>query len=280
MLIGDAPNYERARDKALKGLENLYLDASLPIYTGDRGKPDQIGTGFVLECFSKAYFVTAAHVVDQCDENGLFIGLAPSFVAFSGSGVITETSHPKREDDRYDLAVFRLDAAMRTTLSHVKVIPEWAVEWRRIPVNGHLYSAIGYPNSRNKKPHSQQAKLRATRLIYTNAATEGGVPATLDGLPQGGEHHILLPYDKRALDASGAKVDAIAPKGLSGGPLWDLGRIASPHTLESDGAPDIRLAGVVIELENGKLICTRVTALKAMLRTLSLPENNAPTGDR
>jgi hypothetical protein len=269
MLFGDAPNYQRARDKALTALENLYLDASLPIYTGDRGKPDQIGTGFVLDCSSDAYFVTAAHVVDQCDENGLFIGLAPNFVAFAGSGLITKTNRPDRGDDRHDLAIFHLEPEMQATLAHVKMIPNWAVEWRSVPVNGHLYTAIGYPNSRNKKPHSQQAKVRATRLMYTNAATEAGVPTALAGLPQDGEHHILLPYDKRALDTSGAEVDAIAPRGLSGGPLWDLGRISSPSALESDGAPDIRLAGVVIELQDHKLICTRVTALKAMLEAIS-----------
>lgn len=280
MLIGDAQNYDRARDKALKALEDLYLDSSLPIYTGDRGKPDQIGTGFLLEWKSETYFVTAAHVVDQCDKNGMFIGLAPNFVAVAGAGVMTETIQPKREDDRHDLAVFRLDATIFASLSHAKIIPDSAVEWRPIPVNGHLYSAIGYPNSRNKKPYTQQAKVRATRLMYVNVATQEGGPATLDGLPQGGEHHILLPYDKRALDASGAVVDAIAPKGLSGGPLWDLGRIASPHTLESDSTPEIRLAGVVIELANGKLICTRVTALRAMLEALSPPEDSALAGGR
>lgn len=270
MLIGDAPNYDRARERALKAAEELYLDASLPIYTGDRGRPDQIGTGFVLEMSSHAYFVTAAHVVDECEEGGLFIGLAPNFVAFSGSGAIT-TMNPTRKDDRHDLAVFRLDADMLARLSHVRPIQEGAVEWRLLPVNGRLYSAIGYPNSRNKKPYAQQAKVRATRLMYTNVATEDGVPATLPELPNEGRLHILLPYDKQALDASGEVVDAIAPKGLSGGPLWDLGRISSPDTLMSDGAPEIRMAGVVIELKDDKLICTRATALKVVLDALQPP---------
>lgn len=270
--IGDAPNLQQARERAINAVEKLYIDCSLPIYTGNKGRPDQIGTGFILQHGSHCFFVTAAHVVDGCKDNGIYIGLTPGFVQFSGSATITASSGHQRGDDRVDFAVFRLTSDMLSKLDHAKVIPEWAVQWRPLPVEGRLFSAIGYPNSRNKKPYAQQPRVRASRLIYTNVATKGRAPATVDGLPHDGIHHLMLPYEDHALDSGGRKVNAIGSKGLSGGPVWDLGRISS-DTLQIETAPEIRLAGWVIERTDGTLICTRIGVLKDVLENLLAEED-------
>jgi len=109
-----------------------------------------------------------------------------------------------------------------------------------------LYTAIGYPVSRNKKAINHATKSISTRIsMYT--ANVGAMPALAAELKVSGDEHLFLSFEERSFTSDAASENSFGPKGLSGGAL---------------------LAGMVIEYykEHRALVAVRIGTIVSGIR--------------
>ncbi len=81
--------------------------------------------------------------------------------------------------------------------------------------------------------------------MYTGHVVE--VPAVAAKLPRSGGGHLLLNFEKQAHTATGERVNAFGPRGLSGGALLDLGDFTSPVLYAPGNQHRAALSGMLIE---------------------------------
>lgn len=263
-MIGEGSNITAARKRAEDAAAKRFFNATLPVYTADKRIPDQIGSCILICVSGSTFLVTAAHVVDECVEEGFFVGTLGAFVPISGSASLTAQVNGKRDDDHLDIAVIPLDEKVLAELNGVPVIEEWMIDWNPTAQPGHLFMAIGYPNSRNKLSYRGGDKVTANAVAHTDAIATDEV--TAKKLPENGRHHLFLRYGRRAIDEAGDAQNAIKPRGLSGGPVIDLGKLSSPDVLENRASTFPKLAAIVTERGIGlNLVCTKMTVVRHVL---------------
>jgi hypothetical protein len=82
----------------------------------------------------------------------------------------------------------------------------------------------------------------------------------------GGAHHLQLGYERRANDADGNAQNAIKPRGMSDGPLVDLGKLSDPEVLENRSSTMPKLAAIVTERDFWlNLVCTKMSVVRKVL---------------
>ena len=130
---------------------------------------------------------------------------------------------------------------------------------------GHIYAALGYPNSQNKK--MDHTKKYITTVIWPYAATvvsDVNATALAKSLKVSGEDHVFVKFDeKRSRDAhTGKIVNSLKPTGISGGALIDLGNLADLDRLAEPGTAG-RLVGLLIEhrARHKAMVATRMTTI-------------------
>ena len=137
-----------------------------------------------------------------------------------------------------DQAVDRLGAVTFLNNSRISHI--------RKPSAGRLYTALGYPVSRNKKAVDHMTHSISTRAsMYTDHVDE--MPELASKLRVTGCDHLFLRFEKRSFTGDGACENTFGPIGLSGGALLDLGDFSSTEAYARDPTGSALLAGMVIE---------------------------------
>jgi len=263
-MIGKATNISEARKRAERAADKLFLPATLPIYSSDEKRPDQIGTAALISVGGTRFLLTAAHVLDECGDAGMFAGADGQFVPISGRASLTSKVAGKREDDHFDIAVIPLEGELETSLAEIAAVDENSIDWNPGPTSGHLFSAFGFPNTRNKITERSSTKVKPEALRHTDRIVDD--PTSAKKLPDGGTHHLHLGYGRRANDADGNAENAIKPRGMSGGPLVDLGKLSNPEVLENRASTMPKLAGIVTERGVGlNLVCTKMSVVRKVL---------------
>lgn len=263
-MIGEATNIRAARQRAAAAAEKLFLPATLPIYSADEMRPDQIGTAILISIGGTRFLLTAAHVLDECEDAGMFAGADGQFVPISGRASITLKVAGKREDDHFDIAVIPLEGELETSLAGIAAVDEKSIDWNPRPISGHLFSAFGFPNTRNKITERSSTKVKPEALQHTDHIVDD--PTSAKKLPDGGIHHLHLGYGRRANDADGNAQNAIKPRGMSGGPLIDLGKLSDPEVLEGRASTVPKLVAIVTERGVGlNLVCTKMSVVRKVL---------------
>ena len=264
-LLGPAPNITAARERAERKADKLFRGATLPVYTADERIPDQIGSCIIIRISGSPFLLTASHVIDECEAEGLFVGAMGAFIPIRGDASITAKIHGKRSDDHYDVAVIPLEGDLLEKFNEIPVVAESMIDWNGAANPGHLFMAIGYPNSRNKISYRGGTKITPAVISHTDAIVSDNV--TAKRMPGGGQHHLFLRYERRAIDAIGDEQNAIKPRGLSGGPLINLGKLSSPDVLENRKSTTPMLAAIVTERGVGlNLVCTKMAVVREVLR--------------
>lgn len=240
----------------------LFRDAVKPIYgTTDKGDPFHIGSALLLQIPEGRLMLTAAHVIDWTRQTTLYIG-ADDFAPLQFEATVTAAPEGKRDKDHLDFAIGRLGADVLVKLSGAKFITEAEISHSVAPTSDRAYTCLGYPNSKNKiKPHKGTV-VTPSLLPYTSL----GRPVSQ--LPEIAKDdlHILVDYDaKHARDESGAKFNATAMRGCSGGAIIDAGRI-SLETL--GGRLEPKVAALLIEgyAREKVILGTRLIAILAAIR--------------
>lgn len=232
-----------------------------PLLTDDEGRPDVLGTAFIVAVGHFRFIVTAAHVVEAGNSSALRFGRG--IVANPGSVKVVTSGMPpsgRRVDDRVDLAVWQADEQLTAALLAQGTHP---IEIESIGVgdlaeSGDHYVFSGYPASRTRTN-------RATREIDPGPVSANCLAVVDDRLVDLGLHrttHIIGAFDRRRMaNLQGQQITAPEPWGMSGGPVWKI------------QGNDCCLVGVGIEYLEGSnvLVATRLGAVVALLRA-SFPE--------
>jgi hypothetical protein len=243
-----------------------YRQAVLPIYGTKRGTPAHIGTCFFLRVDTQRYVVTAAHVVDESENSTLYIPLGRRLLAIDGMFACTNVPVGGREADHFDFAFAAVSDEYFSGPSGPSCIEASDISLNRVQVETHAYMLIGYPRSKNKKPNSAKKSIR--QKIWHYYATGRSVPGLYGRLRLTGDDHICIKYEKRSRTADGEWVNSIFPRGMSGGPLIDLGAQSPPTDTSISELFTGRLSGVFLECyeDENVLLSVKISLLVDRIR--------------
>jgi hypothetical protein len=243
-----------------------YRRAVQPIYGTKNRSPAHVGSCFFLRVGAQRYVVTAAHVVDESENSTLYLPLGPRLVAIGGAFACTNVPVGGRADDHYDFAYALANDEYFNDPERATCIDETEISLNRVAVPSHAYMVIGYPRSQNKKFY--RAKKSITPKIWHYYGTGRDVPELYRRLKLSGEDHISIKYEEQSRTAEGELVNSISARGMSGGPLIDLGPQAPPtdNTTEPFSG---RLSGIFLEHHDDVriLLSVKVNLMQEKIRS-------------
>lgn len=257
-----------AAERLVATMKREFAAAIRPIYGATaHARPDHIGSCVLVEHAGTRYLITAAHVADWAEYTELYIAGMQCLKKIQRSFLATpKDARSGRPGDHYDIAITEVSSELDVALGNVRYITDAEVASAAAQTIGRQFLALGYPNSKNDGFNNQKKTVKpALQPYYATAHTPDEFKKVIEA-PSG--DHIYLPYDsKHSKNATGAKVNSIRPKGMSGGALFDIGGIAKPDNLSADANYRGRLAGILIENPPGSrlMIATKIwTVLDAL----------------
>jgi len=221
--------------------------AILPIYASDRRSRTHVGTCTLLRIDGKQFLATAAHVLDEQKHGQLWVGGEVALAPLSGRYFLTEAPDGDRKQDHHDFAVIAVGADLADRLGNVRYIgPESVSNNRRQAEKKVLYLCVGYPNSKNKPMHATRRELNPEFWNHvgpghlTHEAVGPWAKTTTD--------HLFVDIPKKqARNVQGQTINAVHPKGTSGGPVFYMGDFASPATYAPDRECRPMLEAIIVE---------------------------------
>jgi hypothetical protein len=260
------------RDRFTLQAERDFRASVRPIYRNisnvDR-RPVHIGSCLLLDIDGTPIVCTAAHVMDHLEESPLYVGgsIGKGLVPIAG-GRIRSTSKPddRRDSDHYDAAFWAPPLSAVAAMGDVTFINDAKLS-RADAMPGRLYTAIGYPISRNKRAIEHDTKSVTTRISMYTANVES-LPDLAAKLGVSGAEHFFLRFAKRSFTGDGAKANTFGAIGLSGGALLELGDFESSASYERDPKGSALLGGMVIEhhKKHGALVAVRIGGIANGIR--------------
>jgi hypothetical protein len=229
-----------ALNRANAAVSAAALAAVRPIYRNIGAKPDHLGTVTFVEVDGRDYILTAAHVVDHHKDHTLYIGhkrlqdLTLTFrttVAPSGDRLL----------DRWDFSFAQADPAWREG----GIVP---LDISNLPLldEGLLLTAVGYPNSANRKMNHQSAQIRPAQRRYASQRLPFDHPI-YEALGIGHDTHVAISRNPKHALVDGKRVNAFEPRGMSGGVFFGLPDVRTARVTLFGGVPRIFPAGLIIE---------------------------------
>lgn len=214
--------------------------AIYPIYAfRDNDDPTLVGTAFAIEYKDARYLISAAHVIDNIEKAELGYGANGIFTQITGEiHKIKPTG--AREDDPLDFAWIKLSSAEAEKIAY---IPSALLDVSPEQPTGRIHSAVGFPLSKNKTiaPKERQRKVISPKKL-TYHGTLADAAEYFDKREMTSATHLAIKHQGRSYESDGTEVNSFAPKGMSGGPMIDLG-LRQP--LERPFCQ--RISGVLIE---------------------------------
>jgi hypothetical protein len=250
--------------------KDKFMSAVRPVYGYDRARSAHvhIGSCFLVELLTGKYLVTAAHVTDNFERSQLFVAGHGTMVRIPDDFYETEYPlHGARKDDHFDFAFSRLNKTAVDALAGVGFIRESEISLDRVSPKDRVYVAMGFPCSKNKRirPHRTiEPKIRVYHSMWKDD------PALFDELNLTGDEHLAIHHDDKARDEWGVVVNSIYPEGMSGGPLFDLGKSWHPDRVgRTPRFPGV-LIGMLIEYHDmhGALLFVKVRPIFEHIRRI------------
>lgn len=208
-------------------------------------RPEATGTCFFLKVRGACYLVTAAHVLDDAQVSTLYVAAGGEGHPIVGEFTVTIAPESDRGNDRLDFAFRRLDEADVVKLHDVHFIDAIEISENRADSSERFYIVMGFPVSLNKKFSATERVVRSRAWQFQDM---GFVPDAqeLEKIGCNVDQHLFLKYSNQTSDYEGIVQNSLSPKGVSGGPLFDLGR-PSPNSFRPEASKRGLLAGMFIE---------------------------------
>lgn len=261
------------RDPFTLQAEKDFRASVRPIYRNisdsDR-RPMHIASCLLLDVDGTLIVSTAAHVMDHLQESPLYVGgsMGKGLVPLAGGKTrSTSKAGNRRDADHYDSAFWAPPPSAVAAMGDVTFLNDATLS-RADPTPGRLYTAIGYPVSRNKRAIEHATKSVTTRISMYTAEVEE-MPGLAAKLGLSGAEHFFLRFEKRSFAGDGVRTNTFGPMGLSGGALLDLGDFAHPESFARDPIGNARLGGMVIEhhKEHRALVAVRIDGIVNGIRS-------------
>lgn len=227
-----------------------FRETVVPIYgSKENSRPVHIGSAVLLDLRGHKALLTAAHVIDESQSTTLDLGVGDGLEKLEGGLSVTAAPHG-RARDHYDFAFHFLAEDLVAKVRRLVGMDEMSISART--ERGRSYSALGYPNSKNRNYNPEKRSVKARLFTYSDIHKVD--PEIAAKLPGDGDHHIFMTYAKRSRDDEGNVVNSTAPKGMSGGAVVDAGRPVDLNVFFGGEIPVPMLAGVVIELKRKRVL--------------------------
>lgn len=215
---------------------------------------------------------TAAHVADHSPEWRLSIGGAVGEQVFAiPPDALIKTLSPdgNRDLDHFDYAFWQPPSFVIDEFFAGLEFLDPSRLTEDPPAKNRLYTALGYPYSRNKTKVNHATKTIDTRIsMYTAEIVE--IPALAAKLGVSGDEHLILSWQPRSFTGDGERMNTFGPSG-SGGPLLDLlGEITSMESYERDPRGSARTCGLIVEYDDdhGALIAVKIGVVLQGIRRM------------
>jgi hypothetical protein len=172
---------------AKRALAN-FREAVRPIYASKpNGRPVHIGSAVLLNINGTKVLLTAAHIIDENTSTTLYVGGGPALVIIEGTFCVTGAPKGMRDHDQYDFAFCAVSDSSAAEIGG-RFVGRDEIASSKSLEQGRLYTAVGYPNSKNRKYNPKKLSVRASLFDYSNIhRVDQEVAAKLPG---GGAHHI------------------------------------------------------------------------------------------
>jgi len=250
--------------------KDKFAPAIRPIYAStDARRPVHLGSSIFLKIDDVPHLLTAAHVIDWIKHSSLYTGVETHLTEIEAEFRVTKADN--RDNDRYDFAFAVIPEPMAAKLGDVTYISDKEISSMTAQTTGHVYAALGYPNSQNKK--IDHTKKHIATVIWPYAATvlsDLNATALAKSLKISGEDHVFIKFDeKHSRDVhTGKIVNSLKPTGISGGALIDLGNLADLDRFAEPGTGG-RLVGLLIEhrARHKAMVATRMTTIIRGMRS-------------
>ena len=224
-----------------------------PIYAlhgpGPNPRLQHWGTGVLLRIDGRAVMATAAHVLDpiSCGVPMFISGPVGTHPVPITGGLIRATPMPPggRDHDHHDSAFWTMPDEVVAALGDVRFVEPWRISQNRADVERRYYMAMGYAISRNKGAIDHAAR-EIGNLISRYSGSVVEIPALAAELGVAGSDHMFMSFEKRTQSEDDAPVDTFGPRGLSGGPLLDLGDFVSETAYAAGSTHQASLSGILM----------------------------------
>ncbi len=223
-------------DSSIEILTNF----SVPLYLDIKSRPTLCGTGFFVKKDGNFYLVSAAHVLDESLNHGLYYYTNTNVVRRLSGRLVRSKPKDKRSNDHIDIGVVKMTGDMMPPYLDVQ---KYAMDYSYltpayIPRSNKHYSFIGFPATKSKVVNSDKS-VRTTAYAYKSDSIPDSEYSTY-GVNE--NTHIVLPLDlKKCDDLNGQNVYFPKPQGMSGSPVVVL------YEAEDGGSRTFPVVAVAIE---------------------------------
>ncbi len=227
------------------------------------GNPQPYGSGVFIEIDGSKFLITAAHVVDEMEDD-IYVGIGTHQLLKLGGDLTKNIAPEHRDDDKIDISILKLnDETIYKLGNSYEFINQNELginhEFKLLP----MYTSVGFPASKSKY-NSYKDEIKSKPFIYTTMPAE---PAIYDKLKCKSYSNVIVHYDKGKVKdyATGQFLIGPDPFGISGSGLW-----FTPSQLKAKGEHiNKKLVAIMTEWpkENRKFwIATRIDVITEIIR--------------
>ncbi|WP_254996844.1 trypsin-like peptidase domain-containing protein [Pseudomonas sp. S12(2018)] len=252
---------------------NFLSRFSLPIYKDMTcGRPELIGTGFVIDFHDRYYFVSAAHVMDHHEyEQPLFYFTNTKNRQYiQGASRTSSQDIANRKNDHIDLTVVKLPIGQGQPEDEIgkRAIPSSLIAQDTSKIDDCRLILSGYPLTK-QKPDDKNKLLNTSCYTWIGKSISNDVYRRLKFKKS---KNLLVQFErKNIVGLDGLRGTMFPePRGVSGSPVWQtVGYRNEERILVIDG---FLLAGVLIEhIPEGKcFLATSIDIVMQMVIDLHL----------
>lgn len=196
--------------------DNPTTSATVPIIweSPNREKAEQIGSGVLIQIVDEVFLLTAAHVLNFCEDGFYLIPSVRGYMPITGKCTLTSKSTSgRRSDDEFDIAFVWLDEKCVRRLDRDYLVLDRPDVFLEAPPERFEYTFAGF----------RWRKSRVTgRCIDTNLTTMSGIEAKrseYDQLKLDPKFFIVMRFHRRRAFSNRLKkpIKGPLPDGMSGG---------------------------------------------------------------
>jgi hypothetical protein len=228
MLAHEAAKLNRiseAESRIITKMATLLSRHILPLFIElPGGKPQLLGSGFLVSSGNDSYLISAAHVFDPLKNGQEPFYYIESKLKRKLSGNLRLSKIPQGQDrssDRIDIGVLKLEGPRLPPYPDIEKypLPAQALTPRALPREGKQYLLVGFPESQSRADpvgREVESKVYSFRNISYPTQKYGKLGVSP-------ESHVVLSFDrKHAVGPDGAVRAFPNPVGMSGSPVFLL----------------------------------------------------------